>query len=58
MGEDTLEDNVTESFGNDLRGRERALVGGGGNRMRRKKKGVTPHVSKPHDYVNHMFNRP
>jgi hypothetical protein len=21
-------------------------------------KGVTPHVSKPHDYVNHMFMRP
>jgi hypothetical protein len=20
--------------------------------------GVTPHISKPHDYVNHMFNRP
>jgi hypothetical protein len=20
--------------------------------------GVTPHVSKPHDYVNHMFMRP
>jgi hypothetical protein len=19
---------------------------------------VTPHVSKPHDYVNHMFKRP
>jgi hypothetical protein len=21
-------------------------------------KNVTPHVSKPHDYVNHMFKRP
>jgi uncharacterized FlaG/YvyC family protein len=23
-----------------------------------KRRSVTPHVSKPHDYVNHMFMRP
>jgi hypothetical protein len=23
-----------------------------------RQKSVTPHVSKPHDYVNHMFTRP
>jgi hypothetical protein len=35
--------------GGAIRGKGRQLVG---------KVGVTPHVSKPHDYVNHMFMRP
>jgi hypothetical protein len=28
------------------------------NHLRVNLKSVTPHVSKPHDYVNHIFMRP
>jgi hypothetical protein len=45
----------------DLRGAPGSIcffVGGGGDQGESSEVSVTPHVPKPHDYVNHMFMRP
>jgi hypothetical protein len=42
-----IEDGILELELDEEEARETSLV-----------MGVTPHVSKPHDYVNHMFMRP
>jgi hypothetical protein len=49
--------HLKEGIGRNFLTRGRALVGGGSGSSPVRWICVTPHVSKPHDYVNHMFMR-